>query len=147
VFRVAEEWLALPAASLSHVEAPRPVHPLPHRQNSVVLGLVNVRGTLTVAASLAGMLELDRPSPALPASSKRGCERMLVARHGSESAALPVDEVEGLFRYGASELMPVPATVALAATSHARGVFAWRNTTVGLLDTDRMFASLRQNLR
>jgi chemotaxis-related protein WspD len=146
VFRVAEEWLALPAAALSHVEEPRPVHPLPHRRNPVVLGLVNVRGTLTVAASLAGMLEIERSSAASQ-TARNGCARMLVVRHGGESAALPVDEVEGLLRYGASDLMPVPATVALAAASHARGVIAWRNTTVGLLDTDRIFASLRQHMR
>src|ERR1700754_1684934 len=44
VFRVADEWLALPTAALRHIEDLRPIHSLPHRRNRVVLGVVHVRG-------------------------------------------------------------------------------------------------------
>jgi chemotaxis-related protein WspD len=58
-----------------------------------------------------------------------------------------VDEVEGVLRFAATALMPVPTTLAHATASHARGVLAWRDTTIGLLDTDRVFDSLAGSLR
>ncbi|MEQ5844063.1 chemotaxis protein CheW [Paraburkholderia acidicola] len=146
VFRVADEWLALPAAALRQVDEPRPIHSLPHRRNRVVLGLVNIRGALTVAASLGELLNLDRNGPTRHAN-RTVYARMLVATHRGEPAAFPVDEVEGVVRFATSAVMPVPTTLAHATASHARGVLAWRDTTIGLLDTARVFESLARSLR
>jgi chemotaxis-related protein WspD len=146
VFRIAEEWLALPTAALRQVDDIRPIHSLPHRRNRIVLGLVNIRGALTVAASLGELLHLDRTVSGKYASSN-GYARMLVAAHRGEPVAFPVDEVEGVVRFGASSLLPVPTTLAHASASHARGVLAWRDRTIGLLDTDRVFESLARSLR
>lgn len=146
VFRIAEEWLALPTAALRQVDNIRPIHSLPHRRNRVVLGLVNIRGALTVAASLGELLHLDRTVSGKYALSN-GYARMLVAAHRGEPVAFPVDEVEGVVRFAASSLLPVPTTLAHASASHARGVLAWRDCTIGLLDTDRVFESLARSLR
>ena len=48
VFRLHREWLGLPTRALDEVAAARPVLPLPHRRDPAVLGVTNVRGTLTV---------------------------------------------------------------------------------------------------
>jgi chemotaxis-related protein WspD len=76
---------------------------------------------------------------------------MLVAAHDSEPGAppvaLPVDEVEGVIRYADAELLPVPATLAHATASHARGVLAWRGATVGLIEPARLFDSIARSLR
>jgi len=146
VFRIADEWLALPTTALRQVDDIRPIHSLPHRRNRVVLGLVNIRGALTVAASLGELLHLDR-APSGKHASRGGRARMLVAAHQGESVAFPVDEVEGVLRFSAAALMPVPTTLAYASASHARGVLAWRDTTLGLLDTDRVFDTLARSLR
>jgi chemotaxis-related protein WspD len=151
VFRVADEWLALPTATLRHIEDLRPIHSLPHRRNRVVLGVVNVRGALTVAVSLRELLRLDAAagsggSQQQPARNG-AYARMLVAAHHGEPVALPVDEVHGVLRYAPAQLKPVPDTLTRASASHAQGIFAWRETTVGLLDTERVFASLNQSLR
>jgi chemotaxis-related protein WspD len=146
VFRIAEEWLGLPTAALRQVDDMRPIHSLPHRRNRVVLGLVNIRGALTVAASLGELLHLDRTVSGKYESSN-GYARMLVAAHRGEPVAFPVDEVEGVVRFPANSLLPVPTTLAHASASHARGVLAWRDRTFGLLDTDRVFESLARSLR
>jgi chemotaxis-related protein WspD len=149
VFRIADEWLALPTAALRQVDDVRPIHSLPHRRNRVVLGLVNIRGTLTVAASLGELLRLDRAVNVheIGHGSRNHHARMLVAAHRGEPVAFPVDEVEGVLRFAATALMPVPTTLAHASASHARGVLAWRDTTIGLLDPDRVFDSLARSLR
>jgi chemotaxis-related protein WspD len=147
VFLIADEWLALPTAALRQVDDVRPIHSLPHRRNQAVLGLVNIRGALTVAASLRELLHLDRVAAGKHAGARNGYARMLVAAHRGEPVAFPVDEVEGVLRFAASALMPVPATLAHATASHARGVLAWRDKTIGLLDTARVFDSLVRSLR
>jgi chemotaxis-related protein WspD len=146
VFRIADEWLALPTAVLRQVDDIRPIHSLPHRRNRIVLGLVNIRGALTVAASLGELLHLDRSAGGKYAS-RSSYARMLVAAHRGEPVAFPVDEVEGVVRFAATSLLPVPTTLAHAGASHARGVLAWRDRTIGLLDTDRVFESLARSLR
>lgn len=145
VFRIADEWLALPAASILQIDELRPIHPLPHRRNGVTLGLVNVRGSLTVAASLAGMLNIDR-SATVKHASRNTRARMLIVEHHGDTSAFPVDEVEGVLRFAAPSLLPVPATLSHAAAVHTRGVLTWRGTTIGLLDTDHVFASLARSL-
>ena len=146
VFRIADEWLGLPTAALRQVDDIRPIHSLPHRRNRVVLGLVNIRGALTVAASLGELLHLDRASSG-KYTSRNSYARMLVAAHRGEPVAFPVDEVEGVVRFAASSLLPVPTTLAHASASHSRGVLAWNGRTIGLLDTDRVFESLARSLR
>ncbi|KWI69880.1 chemotaxis protein CheW [Burkholderia ubonensis] len=153
-FRIADEWLGLPVPALRQIDGPRPIHPLPHRRNGVVLGLVNVRGTLTIAASLGALLSLDlsldlglEHDAAGQHASRHAHARLLVVEHRGNTVALPVDEVEGVLRFTASALLPAPTTLAHAATMHTRGLLAWRDTTLGLLDADRVFDSLARSLR
>ncbi|ABC36141.1 chemotaxis protein CheW [Burkholderia thailandensis] len=144
-FRVADEWLALPIRVLREITDTRSIHPLPHRRNRAVLGIVNVRGMLRVAVSLAELLSLDaRADRAAPRTS---FTRMLVVAHRGDPVVFPVDEVEGVLRFTPADWMPVPATVARAGAVHSRGVFAWRGKTIGLLDEERLFDSLTRSLR
>ncbi|MCP1174807.1 chemotaxis protein CheW [Ralstonia sp. 22086] len=145
VFRIADEWLALPATALRQIDTPRAIHTLPHRRNRVVLGLVNIRGALTVAVSLGELLGLDQAGS--KHAGRNGYARLLVAAHRDEPAVFPVDEVEGVLRFPATALLPVPSTLTHATTAHARGVLAWRDATIGLLDTDRVFDSIARSLR
>jgi len=145
-FRVGDEWLGLPAAALRQIDGPRPIHSLPHRRDGAVLGLVNVRGTLTIAASLGVLLNLER-NAAGPHESRNAYARMLVVEHRGDAVALPVDEVEGVLRFAVHALLPVPTTLTHAAAMHTRGLLAWRDTTIGVLDTDRVFDSLARSLR
>jgi chemotaxis-related protein WspD len=145
-FRVADEWLALPTHVLRQVDDIRPIHSLPHRRNRAVLGVVNVRGALTIAVSLGELLNVERTTEARPAT-RNGYARMLVAAHHGEPVAFPVDEVEGVVRFAESALLPVPATLAHATAFHARGVLNWRDTAIGLLDAERLFDSIARSLR
>ena len=146
VFRIAGEWLALPAAALRQVDKPRAIHPLPHRRKGAVLGLVNIRGALTVTVSLGKLLQLDHAGTGKHAA-RNGYARLLVATHHDEPVAFPVDEVEGVLRFPATALLPVPSTLTHATVLHARGVLPWRETTIGLLDVDRLFDSIARSLR
>lgn len=146
IFRLGAEWLALPAAVLMEVTTRCPVHTLPHRRNDLVLGLVNIRGSLLVCVSLGAVLGLEKPplgqsgeTPALP-------PRLLVTGREGHRLVLPVDEVHGIYRCRPDELQAAPATVARAATTYVTAVLAWRDRTVGCLDDQLLFYTLNRSL-
>ncbi|CAG9204079.1 Chemotaxis signal transduction protein [Paraburkholderia tropica] len=149
VFRVGAEWLALPAQALRYVGESRPVHSLPHRRSPAVLGVVNVRGVLTLAASLAELLHIDASASATTSTTaaRAATPRLLVTEWGGETTAFPVDDVDGVAWFGAEELLPAPATLAHAAGRHVRGVFVWRGRSVGVLEPDALFGALARSLR
>jgi chemotaxis-related protein WspD len=145
VFRVGAEWLALPARTLQHVGEARPIHSLPHRRSPIVLGVVNVRGVLTLAVSLTALLHVEAAEEG--AAIRPGRRRLLVAERHGETTAFPVDDVEGVAYFGPAELLPVPATLAQGAGRHVRGVLGWRNRSVGVLDGDALFEALTRSVR
>ena len=147
IFRVGNEWLALPTVVLEEVAELRAIHSLPHRRSGVVLGLANVRGELLVCLSLAQLLGIDSSSRAVPASGARATQqRLLVVNNQAGRLVLPVDEVHGTHRYDDSDARPVPTTVAKASATYSRSLLAWRDHAVGLLDADLLFHSLERNL-
>jgi chemotaxis-related protein WspD len=145
VFRVGGEWLALPATALRQVHEARAIHTLPHRRSAAVLGVVNVRGVLTLAVSLAALLRIDAGAPGTP--SRAATPRLLVTEWAGATTAFPVDAVEGVANFGADALLPAPATLAQAAGRHVRGVMHWRGRSVGVLDVEVLFDALARSLR
>ena len=151
IFRLANEWLALPTTAFAEVAERRAMHTLPHRRRGVALGLVNVRGELLICASVARLLGLETKHEASwPASSffipHSSFARLLVASWNGLRIAFPVDEVHGLQRLAKDELRDPPATISRSALTHTQGVFGWRDRTVGLLDADSFFTTLNRNL-
>lgn len=148
VFRVGAEWLALPATVLQHVGEARPIHTLPHRRSPAVLGIVNVRGVLTLAVSLAALLHVEAaPEGAGSAGVRPGRRRLLVAERHGETTAFPVDDVEGVAYFSPEELLPAPATLAQGTGRHVRGVFGWRGRPVGVVDVEALFEALARSVR
>jgi len=145
VFRVGGEWLALPATALRQVHEARAIHTLPHRRSAAVLGVVNVRGVLTLAVSLAALLRIDAGAPGTP--SRAATPRLLVTEWAGATTAFPVDAVEGVANFGADALLPAPATLAQSAGRHVRGVLHWRGRSVGVLDVEVLFDALARSLR
>ena len=157
VFRLADEWLALPVRVLVEVTAPRPVHRVPYRAG-LLAGLVNIRGELYLCAHLAKLLGVAPKAGASsgadptrngdrqprPASAP---ERLLVVRRDADRWVFPVDAVEKVVRVARDSIARPPATVGRAAAHLSRGVFTWDGHAVGLLDDSRLFEALRARLR
>ena len=156
VFRVGDEWLALPMAIVAEVAEIRPIRTVPHRRGGLVLGVANVRGELVVSVSLSRVLGLDRaegrPLPvgaAVGAAGDAGGvtgRRLLVLRSDDTRVVAPVDEVAGIHRVPARELKDVPTIVARATAAYSRAVVYWSGRSVGLLDGPRLMRSLRGHL-
>ncbi|MHA7684907.1 chemotaxis protein CheW [Cupriavidus sp. PET2-C1] len=152
VFRIGDEWLALPAGALALVTAPCPVHSLPHRRHAAVLGLASVRGNLLVCISLARLLGQD---PAAGATSNAAANakgsaghgaRLLVLGQGRTAIALPVDEVTGIERIAEADLQPLPTTLSRASAHYTRALLTSGQRTVGLLDPALLQQALKRSL-
>src|ERR1051326_626571 len=144
LFRINAEWLALPTGAFQEVAERRRTHSLPHQRQSVVVGLVNVRGELLICVSLARLLGLEKPSPRQ--TIRTTYDRLLVTNWEGSRLVFPVDEVHGTHRFEASEVQEPPATVAKSQPSYAQGVFLGQQKSVGLLDPSLLFSALNRSL-
>ena len=142
VFRLADEWLALPVGVLVEVTHPRTPHRVPHR-GGLLAGLVNVRGELHLCVRLDQLLGIAPATDATP----KGTPRLVVIHRGAERWVFPADDVDQVRRVSPHDLAPAPPTLARAAVSITRGVFRQGGRAVGLLDDDRLFQTLRERVR
>lgn len=147
-FRVGGEWLALPTAVFLEAIELRPVHTLPHRGESLVRGLVMIRGELLICVCLPSLLgvEASVPGAAVSRKGKNVYERMLVLSHHGERVVFAVDEVHVGVRYHPEHLKPVPSTVAQSAARYTTGLLDWEGHNVGILDAGLLFHILNRQL-
>lgn len=141
IFRVGEEWLALPTAVLGEITAPAPVHSLPHRRHAALLGVAAVRGTLLTCVSLGLLFGTSAGDDA----SQRAA-RFLILGHGRDAIALPVAEVAGVERVMAGALLSLPATLARASARYTQALFEHDARSIGLLDADLLRQALARSL-
>lgn len=147
LFRLGDEWLALEVGLVVEVTATRPAHRIPQRGGAIA-GLVNIRGELHLCAHLDAVLGVRgeapaaRPRPEAPPRPGRAA-RLLVIRCGGEGWAFAVDEVDGVHRLPRHEMADAPATLSRSLARLVRGVFGHGGRSVGLLDGDRLFQTLR----
>jgi len=146
IFRVGSEWLALPTGVVIEVANLLPIHSLPHRTNGIVLGLASVRGELLVCVSLAGVVGADPIASADRAGRGTAYRRLLVIRRDAIRVVCPVDEVHGIHRFHPRELKAVPATVANAAVTYSTALLSWQGHSVGTLDDQLLFYTLKRSL-
>lgn len=148
VFRVQGEWLGLPTRVLEEVAPVRPVHTLPHHWSPAVLGMTNVRGTLTVCVSLAQLLGIDlQRTPEL--RPRQGAPRMLVmtgANGMGRPVVLPVDEVDAIYRIDETTVQALPDTLSHASVKCARGMVRCGPRTIGLLDAALLARAIDRSL-
>ncbi|MFA1682169.1 chemotaxis protein CheW [Achromobacter dolens] len=145
VFRLQGEWLGLPTRTLDEVAGTRAILSLPHRRDPAVLGVTNVRGTLTVCVSLVRLLGLD--GAAVDNGRERpAAARMLIFGGAGRAVVLPVDEVEGIHSVDLEALEALPATLEGASLKYSRGVVRCGARSVGVLDETLLMQALERSL-
>jgi chemotaxis-related protein WspD len=144
MFRIGPEWLALPTPSFQEVVELRRIHSIPHRRQSALLGIVNVRGELLVAVSLARVLGLEHSKPG--AANRAHHSRLLVCNWESQRIVFPADEIHGVHHCDPEQLCEPPATLSKSGTSYTRAVLNWQGNLVCCLDASLLFPALSQSI-
>lgn len=123
VFRVAEEWFALPVEVVVEIAEPRVVRSIPQLTQPLLLGLTNVRGELQLCVSLRTLLGLGREDlsfsgPHQPEQADSVAKpahvnprRMVVVEHDGARWVFLVDQVAYVRRFDEASVKPVPATI------------------------------------
>lgn len=151
VFRLGDEWLAIPTRLLAEVTGLHPIHSVPHRTGEVLLGLVNIRGQLRICLSLHGLLGTLAGLPEgvrhrrHDASDPKGQDpdgRMAILQDQSHQWVFYADEVAGVHRIKVGLFRKVPSTFG-KTSSYCQAVFDWNGRTVGCLDEERLLSALR----
>lgn len=143
VFRILQEWFALPTAALLEIAELRTIHSLPHRRSGVVLGVANVRGELLVCVSLVHAFDM-RSQP--PDDARHAHHRLLVASWNGDRFGFPVHDVAGTERFQMQDVRPPPAGQARPEQPFTKGLVRWQRWSVSLLDPDLLFPALNERL-
>jgi chemotaxis-related protein WspD len=171
VFRLGDEYFALPTRLFDEVLPMQKVHRIPHRTSHVVRGLVAFRGRLELCVSLGGLLgvekavheDLDILNDLTRINDKRITgNRILVINKDSEARYLfPVSTVIGTFRYQLETLQRVQGEAkgrgglfayligifSLSISSRdARQQQVTATCSIGLIDQDLLFEALNRSL-
>lgn len=147
IFRLGDEWLAIPSRIVREITSAKPVRRLPHTRRNIVKGLVNMRGELQICVSLGGLLDLDKGEQPRRFGSVGIADRMVLIADGANQYVFPVTEVHGLHRHHPGELQAVPATVSKSKAAYSKGVLQWNGEHVACLDAELLFRSLGKSLR
>jgi len=142
VFRLGDEWMALPVGLLVEVTRPRPPHRIPHRVG-LLAGMVNIRGELHLCIRLDLLLGITTADPQTGKSNPR----LIVIRREAEGWAFAADEVDQVHRLPGREVTPAAPTLSRAVAKLTRGVFSSGNHSVGLLDEVGLFQAIRERVR
>ncbi len=143
LFRLGEEWFALPAALFREMTTPRRIQRIPHRSSESMLGITSIHGQLHLTFSLFRLLGLTENKE--EASKSRKLARFGLIDHGGESWVFPMDEVAGVQPVETRLFEPPPVTLVRSAGAFTKSVFPFRDTHVALLDEGLMFYQLKKD--
>lgn len=144
IFRLGDEWLALPTRALAEVASECAVHSLPHQRSPALLGVANVRGTLVACVSLGELLGLDRGSGG--ADGRRVVPRMLILAAASGPVLSPVDEVDGIHALDNAAVVAASGQSLAANDRFTHGVLQWRGRSIRLLDPETLLEAATRSL-
>jgi chemotaxis-related protein WspD len=147
VFRLGSEWIGLDTAFVVEISDLRPSRRVAHRSEGTLKGIVNIRGNILLQVDLFHLLKIDtNGSVGAGATAARlaASPRLVVISLGSATWVFQADEVLGVQRFSSAEMGPVPVTITHRVARVTKGLLTLGQRKVGLVDTDVLFAQLRQ---
>ncbi len=146
LFRLGDEWLGLPVSVVEEVVSIRTVHRIPHRNNPVLRGLVNIRGELQICVSLGKLMNITKGDISGTDVVKGIYERMIVITHGGDRYVFPISEIKGVHRYRRADLLHAPSTAMKCSVSYLEGMLVVDGRHVGLIDKEVLFPALEKGI-
>jgi chemotaxis-related protein WspD len=140
IFRLNQEWFALPALMFQSIVPWVAARPIPYRSNDVLEGLVNVRGELLMCISLSRFLNLP-PHPIPSAQSAQ--HRLAIIEYEGDRWTFSVDEFQGIETIPPPTLLPPPSTVLKSTQTYTHSLLPWSDQrTINCLDESLLFEAL-----
>ena len=144
IFRCGTECLALSTKVFKEITQMRIMHSLPHKSNTTLLGMVNIRGEIQLCVSFHGLLDLKKDNAILKNKNFNTFKRMVVIEKEGKKWVFPVDEIYGIYHFNQEAIGNVPVTVSKTAANFTKGIVNWQEKRVGFLDEELLFATLKK---
>lgn len=142
LFRVGGHRFTLATQLFREVVEIRAIHTIPHRSNHLLLGIVNIRGTLHLCVNLKGVLNItDAASIKENNTARHIYPRMVVVEKEGKSWAFEVDEIVASHRFAPEEVVPLAD-----AEKASRGIVEWEGETFDVLDETLFLKRLELSL-
>ena len=147
VFRVGDEFVAISIRLVKEIVEMGRMHKIPHRNNSVLKGLVSIRGELKLCVSVGNLLGL-RKCEVMNKDQRHlvYSERVVVVVKDGKEFAFPVSEVMGIRRVDPNTMQDAPSTISNSTSPYITGVFKIDDRNIGMIDEDHLFSGLDDNL-
>ncbi|WP_013322840.1 chemotaxis protein CheW [Gloeothece verrucosa] len=148
IFRLEEEWLALPVDIIKEITQILPVHTLPHRSNSILRGIVNIRGELITCMALENLLQLkrsqDKNQDNLSKIKQDSViyQRMIVIKIQNYRWVFKVDELDRINRFDSKDFENSPTALAKNPNIYTKKIISYKSNKVNYLDTELLFYEL-----
>ncbi|MDJ0661404.1 MAG: chemotaxis protein CheW [Crocosphaera sp.] len=150
IFRVSQEWLALPAWVVKEITHIHPIHTLPHRSNHVFAGIVNIRGEILMCILLRNLLslphaDLNNKNENFQDSSSIVpvvYQRMIVIEIQSNRWVFPVDEILGVYRFSSRQLQDTPVVISKTPDTYTKKILTVEGKNINYLDYELVFYEL-----
>ncbi len=154
IFRVGQEWLALPVSVIKEITPCCPIHILPHRSNHVFLGIVNIRGEIVMCISLQNLLGLPDTegsgSQSNKSLTKAGTsamnpvvyQRMIVIEIQNNRWVFPVDEISDIHRLPLEQLGNTPVVISKTPDTYTKKILHLDGKHINYLDHELVFYEL-----
>ncbi len=144
IFRVGQEWFALPAVALGEIANERTIHRIPRNMNRFISGIVNITGEIKVCYSLRELLGLSSISGINKKEDKHKPKRLVVIELDEKDYVFLVDEVKGLYLYSDSDLLPVPSTLDAANALLLLGTINQFNHQIAIFNISKFQEKLEE---
>ncbi len=150
IFRVCQEWLALPAWVVKEITHVHTIHTLPHRSNHVFAGIVNIRGEILMCILLRNLLSLslgdlnDKNDNLNSVASIVPVvyQRMIVMEIQSNRWVFPVDEILGVYRFSSEQLQDTPVVISKTPDTYTKKILTLEGKNINYLDYELVFYEL-----
>jgi chemotaxis-related protein WspD len=146
VFRIGDEWLALPTSMFVLVAPQAAPHRLPHRDARGLAGIVNIGGKLYPCIALAELLGIGAVQTT-PRTGRHTFARLLLVQWGQQDYALPVSDLHGIVRYASATVQAPAATINKGLLRFLTGVIAHDDMMIGCLDAGLLGHQFARTLR
>lgn len=143
VFRIGDEYLAVSIGLIKEIVEMGKMHRIPHKSNSVIKGLVSIRGELKICVSLGGLLGIKKSeSSYFDQHYISYSERLIMIVKSDDEFVFPVSEVIGIHRVDPGTLQNAPSTISNSMSSNIMGIYKVDSRTIGMLDENKLFSGL-----
>lgn len=140
LFRLGSTHLALPTHIVQEIITARKPYRIPHCNNPIFKGLINLNGRLQPCVSLGRLLQVDKQQDTAPQ------ERLLVMNREQRIITFYTSHIMGVHRYHPDQLQPAPAHLSTAMTQFTLGLLPWGEQHIVCLHGERLFDFLESQL-